>query len=82
VSAQFPVFAVLEKQHEGIYVGTVDIKIESTAVAVTEPRLSLLSAFIAALPKMAGHSEGLYYNPLQCVCLSATAYRAPDTRKA
>ena len=71
VSAQFPVYAVLEKQHEGIYDGTVDITIQSTALAVTESMLSLLSAFIAALPKVAGYSEGLYLMPLQCLCLSA-----------
>ncbi|BDA43314.1 probable vacuolar protein sorting-associated protein 13B [Coccomyxa sp. Obi] len=58
VSAQFPVFAVLEKQVEEVYEGKVDIKIYSTAVAVNESQLSVLSAFVAALPKVPHHSKG------------------------
>ncbi len=66
ISAQFPVFAVLEKQDQGVYNGSVDVKIESTAVALNESRLSTLAAFIAALPRVAGHSEGCDY--LQSIC--------------
>ncbi|CAL8468704.1 g8244 [Coccomyxa elongata] len=57
VSAQFPVFAVLEKHVKEVYEGKVDIKIHSTAVAVNESQLSTLSAFLAALPHQSKGSQ-------------------------
>ena len=72
VSAQFPIFAVLEKHIEEVYEGKVDIKVHSTAVALNESQLSILSAFIAALPKVPHHSKGQSYALWVCqLCFRA-----------
>ena len=61
VSALFPVFAVLERQTEGAYEGSIDLKLAPLMVSLTQSRLLRLRGFvlglIAALSVPEGHSS-------------------------
>jgi hypothetical protein len=51
-------FAVLEKQTAGSFEGQVDIDVRPLEAALTQEKLSLLAAFIAALPLQTDPAQG------------------------
>ena len=58
VSALFPVFAVLERQTEGACEGSIDLKLASLMVWVTESRLGRLRHFVLGLVASLSVPEG------------------------
>ena len=58
VSALFPVFAVLERQTEGAYEGSIDVKLAPLMMSVTQARLACLRRFMLGLVTALSVPEG------------------------
>ena len=61
VSALFPVFAVLERQTTGRYEGSMDARLATLTVWVTESRLARLKEIVLALVAFLSVPEGVQF---------------------